>query len=114
MTTNQLSFYASFLRFQAQLAKSGCNEAIISALRETEYDQPMEEEEAIIPSPSPLELAPPSAVGQDKETTNLTTALQPPPPKWQTRSVSSRAGYVIPSIPEPLFDDDSEQEGSLT
>ena len=64
MTTNPLSHYASFLGFQAQHAESGYEEAIISALRETTYDQPMEEEEAI-PSPSPVVPAPTLAVGTD-------------------------------------------------
>ena len=36
MTTNLLSLHASFLRFQAQHAESGYDEAIISALRETQ------------------------------------------------------------------------------
>ncbi len=49
MTTNPLSLYASFLGLQAQHAETGYNEALISALRETQRDQPMEEEEAIIP-----------------------------------------------------------------
>ncbi len=57
MTTNQLLLYANFLGFQAQLAKSGYIEVIILALRETQDDQPMQEEEAYIPSPSPVELA---------------------------------------------------------
>ena len=42
MTTNPQSLYASFLGLQAQHAESGYDEAIISALRETLYDQPME------------------------------------------------------------------------
>ena len=41
MTTNPLSLYASFLGFQAQHAESGYDKAIILALRETLYDQPM-------------------------------------------------------------------------
>ena len=53
MATNPLSLYASFLGFQAQHAESEYDEAIISAPRETLYDQPMEEEEAI-PSLSPV------------------------------------------------------------
>ena len=68
MTTNPLSLYASFLGFQAQQAESGYDEAIISALRETLYDQPMEVEEAIIPSPSPVVPASTLAVGTDNET----------------------------------------------
>ena len=68
MTTNPLSLYASFLGCQAQLAESGYDKAIISALRETQYDQPMEEEKAIIPSPSPVEPAPTLALGTDNET----------------------------------------------
>ena len=71
----------------------------------------MEEEEAIIPSPSPVELAPPSAVGSDNETSVPKTS---PPPRRQTRSESSIASYVIPSILEQQTDDESEQEGSLT
>ena len=111
MTTNPLLLYASFLGFQAQHTESGYDEAIILALRETQYDQPMEEEEAIIPSPSPVELAPSLAVGTDNETSVPKTY---PPPKRQTRSESRFASFVIPSILEPPMEDDSEQEGSLT
>jgi hypothetical protein len=106
-----LSQYASFPGIQAQHKESGCNEAIISALRETQYDQLVEEREAVIHLPSPVELDPPSAVGPKNETTNLTTSL---PLKRQTRSVSRMAGYVIPNILEPQFDENSEQEGGLT
>ncbi len=67
-TTIQLSLFASFLGFQAQHAQSGCNEALVSALRETQYDQLMEEEEAIIPLISPVELAQPTALGPNNET----------------------------------------------
>ena len=95
MTTNPLSLYASFLGVQAQHAESGHDEAIISALRETLYDQPMEDEEAI-PSPSPMAPAPTLAVGTDNETSNPTTL----PPKRQTRSDSRFASFVIPSILE--------------
>ena len=78
--------------------------------RETLYDQPMEEEEATIPSPSPVAPAPTLAVGTDNETSVPKTS---PPPKRQTRSESRFASFVIPSILEPPMDD-SEREGSLT
>ncbi len=65
MMTNPLSLYASFIGFQAQHTQTGYNEALISALRETQGDQPMEEEETIIPLQSPVELAQPFAAGQD-------------------------------------------------
>ena len=110
MTTNPLSLYASFLGFQAQQAESGYDEAIISALRETLDDQPMEEEEAI-PSPSPVVPAPTLTVGTDNETSIPKTS---PLPKRQTRSESRIASYVIPSILEPPRADDSEPEESLT
>ena len=110
MTTNPLSLYASFLGFQAQQAESGYDEAIISALRETLDDQPMEEEEAI-PSPSPVVPAPTLTVGTDNETSVPKTS---PLPKRQTRSESRIASYVIPSILEPPRADDSEPEESLT
>ena len=110
MTTNPLSLYASFLEFQAQHAESGYNEAIISALRETMYDQPMEEEEAI-PSPSPVVPAPTLAVGTDIETSVPKIS---PLQKRQMRSESRFASYVIPSILEPPRADDSEPEESLT
>ncbi len=51
MTTNLLSLCASFLGFKAQNAERGYNEALILALIETQCDQPMQEEEATIPSP---------------------------------------------------------------
>ena len=38
-------------KFQAQQAESGYEEAITSAFRETQYDQPMEDEKAITTSP---------------------------------------------------------------
>ena len=110
MTANPLSIYASFLGFQAQHAESGYDEAIISALRETMYDQPMEEEEAI-PPPSPVVPAHTLAVGTDIETSVPKTS---PPPKRQTRSESRFASFVIPNILEPPMEDDSELEGSLT
>ena len=94
MATNPLSLYASFLGFQAQQDESGYDEAIISALKETLYDQPMEEEEAI-PSPSPVVPAPTLAVGTDNETSVLKIS---PPPKRQTRSESRFASFVIPNI----------------
>ena len=106
MTTNPLSLYASFLGFQAQQVESGYDEAIISALRETLDDQPMEEEEAI-PSPSPVVPAPTLTVGTDNETSVPNTS---PLPKRQARSESRYASYVIPSILEPLM----EPEESLT
>ena len=108
MTTNPLSLYTSFLGFQAQHAESGYDEAIIS---ETQYDQPMEEEKAIMTSPSPVELAPTLEVGTDNETSGPKTS---PPPKRQTRSESRFASFVIPSILEPPMDDDLEPEESLT
>ena len=102
MTSNPLSLYASFLGFQAQHAESGYDEAIISALRKTLDDQPMEEEEAI-PSPSPVVPAPTLAVGTDIETSGPKTS---PPPKRQTRSESRFASFVISSILEPPIADD--------
>ncbi len=71
----------------------------------------MEEEDAIIPSSSPMELAQPSAVRQDNETS---VPKMSPPVRRQTRSESRMTGYVILSILDPPTDDDSEQEGSLT
>ena len=71
----------------------------------------MEEEEAIMPSPSPVDLAPAIEVGTDNETSGPKTSQ---PPKQQTRSASRMASYVIPRILEPPMDDDLEQEGSLT
>ena len=71
----------------------------------------MEEEEAIIPLPSPVELAPPLVVGTDNETSVPKTSS---PPKRQTRSESRFTNYVIPSILEQPMGDDSEPEGSLT
>ena len=106
MTTNPLSLYASFLGFQAQQAESGYDEAIISALRETLDDQPMEEEEAI-PSPSPVVPVPAPAAGTDNETSVPKIS---PPPKRQTRSESRFASFVFPSILEPPSADDSEPE----
>ncbi len=84
MTTNPLSLYASFLGFQAQHTETGYNEALISksALRETQCDQLMEEEEAIIPSQSPVELTQPLAVGLDNETSAPKTS---PPIRRKTR-----------------------------
>ena len=114
MTTNPLLLYASFPGFQAQHAESGDDEAIISTLRETHYDQPMEEEKAITTSPSPVELAPPLEVGTDNKTSVPKTSPPGPPPKQQTRSESRMSSFVIPSILEPPMDDDSEPEGSLT
>ena len=70
----------------------------------------MEEEEAI-PSPSPVVPAPTLTVGTDNETSAPKTS---PLPKRQTRSESSFARYVIPSILEPPRADDSEPEESLT
>ena len=105
-----LSLYASFPGFQAQHAESGYDEAIISALRETLYDQPMEEEEVIIPSPSPVVPAPTLAVGTDNETSDPKTF---PPPRRQTRSKYRFASFVIPGILEPPTENDSKQEGSL-
>ena len=77
----------------------------------SQYDQPMEEEAAIIPSPSPVVPAPTLAVGTDNETSVPKTS---PPPKRQTRSESRFASFVITSILEPPMEDDSELEGSLT
>ncbi len=111
MTTNPLSLYASFLGFQAQHAETWYNEALISALRETQCDKLMEEEEAIIPSPSPVELTQPFAVGQDNETS---APKKSSPSLRKTRSESHMAGYVRPSILEPPLSDDSEPEGILT
>ena len=71
----------------------------------------MEEEEAIIPSPSPVVPAPTLAVGTDNETSVPKTS---PPPKRQTRSKSRFASFVITSIREPPMDYNSELEGSLT
>ncbi len=89
MTANPLSLYASCMGFLAQHAENGCNKA----LREIQYDQPMEEGEALIPlRPSPVELAPPLAVGPDNETSAPETS---PLLKLQTRSESRMAGYVI-------------------
>ena len=110
MTTNPLSLNASFLGFQAQQAESGYDEAIISALRETLEDQPMEEEEAI-PSPSSVVPAPTLAVGTDNETSVPKTS---PPPKRQTRSEPRFASFLIPSILEPPMADDLELEESLS
>ncbi len=72
-------------------------------------DQPMEEEKAIIPSPSPVKLAQPFAVGLDNKTSAPKIS---PPSRRQTRSNSRLAGYVISSVLEPPTDDDSEPEGS--
>ncbi len=110
-SNNPLSFYASILGFQVQHAESRCNEALISARRETQYDQPMEEEEAIITLPSPVELTQPFVVGPNNATS---TPKKSPPARRQTRSESRMADCVIPSILEPPMDDDSEQEGGLT
>ena len=66
--------------------------------------------EALIPSPSPVELALPIEVGTDNEPASNTTPLL----KRQTRSNSQLANYVIQSIIELLTDDDLEQEGGLT
>ncbi len=107
MTTNSLSLYASFLGLQAQHAETGYNEVLISALRETQCDQLMEDEA----SPSPVELTQPFAVGPNNETPAPKTSL---PSRRKTRSESSMAGYVRPSILEPPLSDDSEPEGSLT
>jgi hypothetical protein len=85
MTTNPLSLYASFLGFQAQHAENGCNEALILALRETQNDQPMKEEEAIIPLPSPVELIQPFTVGQDNET-------------YQVGPMGPRGGRKLPAV----------------
>ena len=93
------------------LSESGYDEAIISALRETQYDQPMEEEEVIIPSPSPVVPSPTLAVVTDNETPVPKTS---PPPKRQKRSESRFASFVIPSILEPPMEDDSEPEVSST
>ncbi len=71
----------------------------------------MEEEEAIIPSPSPVELTQPPAVGQDNETSASKTSL---PILRKTRSESCTDGYVRPNILDPQLSDDSEQEESLT
>ncbi len=73
MATKPLSLYASFLGYQAQHAKSGCNEAIMAA-------------EDVIALPS----------------------------LRKTRSESHMADYIILSILEPLTDENSEPEGSLT
>ncbi len=108
--SNPLSLYdASFQAFQVQHAESGCYAAIILALRETQNDQPMEEEKASIPSLSPVELAPPPTVGSNDETPipKKSTAL-----KRQTRSESRNNSYIIPSILEPPMNDESVQEGS--
>jgi hypothetical protein len=91
MTTNQLSLYASFLGFQAQHTETGYNEALILALRETQCDQPMEEEKAIIPLPSPVVLTQPPVVGQDNETSAPKTS---PQIRRKTRSESRMNGYV--------------------
>ena len=78
MTTNPLSHYASFQGFQAHPAKSRYDEAIISALRETQYDKLMEEEEVIIPSLSPVVHAPTLVEGTDIETSvSKTSPLGP-------------------------------------
>ncbi len=61
-------------RLRRSHAETGYKEALISALKETQYDQPMEEEEAIIPSPSPVELTQPFALGPDNKTSALKTS----------------------------------------
>ena len=67
------------------------------ALRETQCDQLMEAEEAIIPSQSPVELTQPFVVEPDNETLAPKTSL---PSLRKTRSESRMAGYVRPSIME--------------
>jgi hypothetical protein len=109
MTTNPPSLYARFLGFQAQHAETGYNEALISALRETQCDQPMEEEEAIIPSQSPVLLT--QTLRGGNETSAPKTS---PPSRRKTRSESRMPGYVIPSILEPPLSDDSEPGENLT
>ena len=71
----------------------------------------MEEEEATIPSLSPVVPALTFAMGTDNETSDPKTS---PPPKRQTRSESLFASFVNPRILEPPIQDDSEPEGSLT
>ena len=71
----------------------------------------MEEEEAIIPSPSPVVPAATLAVGTDNETP---VPKKSPPPKRQTRIESRFARFVFSSILEPPMADDWEPAESLT
>jgi hypothetical protein len=110
VVSNQLSLYSSFLALQAQHASSGHDKIIISALRNSQNDEPKEEKVQPMPSFFDNWILQHSELGTDNEIETETT----PPVKRVTRSKSRMAACVFPEVYEPPSDDDSGPEGSLT
>jgi len=93
---NSLSPYPSFLALQAQYAASGYDTIIISGLRESQDDMPMEEVEDYVPSPPPTELAQPPEAGTDYEPASKTL----PPPDEPDKELNDAQQSRVDNDPE--------------
>ena len=109
MMSNPLSLYASFLAFQEQHPKSGCERLIISALRNSSDDKL----DGKMGDPSPL-LSLSELPYSIREVSDNEPEPQPSPqPRPMTRRETRISSCVWPTVYEPPTDDESDCDKSL-
>ena len=109
--SNPLSLYASFLAFQEQHPKSGCERLIISALRNSRDSD--DKLDCKMGDPSPLLSLSELPYAMREVSDNEPEPHPSPQKRPMTRKETSISSYVWPAVYEQPTDDESDCDKSL-